>query len=184
MKELFFRACHALWLAASVVVILTANVARAGDTYTFDYTLEQKKIDSEQKFKKGVSYKVEHWCYNVTIQNTSFKDLGKVEIKYITFMKKEAPGSNAKPGQPELEGKSGSTTIPVFKNNDKFVFTTEPMQLVSSQLQSGYVWASGGPQSTRDALKGLWMRFYIDGQQVAEYANPPAITTKETWDKQ
>ncbi|MEI8342891.1 MAG: hypothetical protein WCH43_15310 [Verrucomicrobiota bacterium] len=172
-----------LKMAALAVILISAIPARASDTYSFGFTSSQKKLEGEQKTNGDEIISREQWAYNVTIENKCFRDLENLEIQYIIFMKPEIPGQKMLSGHVELKRKSGSTSIKFFKKYDKFPFTTESMELTGTQLSGGYYWGNGANQNAKDALKGIWVRVFADGKQVAEYANPATITSKEHWDE-
>jgi hypothetical protein len=162
----------------------TANPAFADGGYNFSFVAEQKKLSAEQDNKGAVMQSKEQWAYKVSIQNRSFRDLANVEIKYLVFMKPEIPGQKFKPGQSELVRKEGSTTIPALKNNDTYILTTDSVELKNTTLKGGYYWKGGSNPRTRDSLKGVWLRVYINGQQVSEFTDPASIRDKETWGQQ
>jgi len=171
-----------LLTVAFAMILVPAVTSQASDTYSFAFTSSQKKLEGEQKTTGDEIISREQWAYNVTVENKSFRDLENLEIKYILFMKPDIAGQKMLSGHIDLKRKAGSTAIKLFKNYDKFSFTTESMELNGTQLTSGYYWGNGANPNAKDALKGLWLRVFADGKQVAEYANPPSITSKERWD--
>ena len=172
----------ALQLLAWAGFLVSSLVAQATESYSFGFTIQPKKLDGEIKNSGDETVSNEHWAYNVTLENRCFRDVQNLEIKYIIFMKQDIPGEKTVIGHITLKRKEGSTRIAAFKNNDKFSFTTESMEIRGTQLSGGYFWASGASPYSKDALKGLWLRVYAEGKQVAEYVNPPTLTSKEHWE--
>jgi len=164
--------------------ISLTHVVRADGGYSFDVTCDQKKLEAKAGADGiGVTRKKEIWGYKVAIVNRSFKDASNVEIRYISFMKPDEAGERT-PGGPAVLKRSpeGNVKVPLIKNLEKYEFATEPMTLISTQLKPGYIWASGANQTSRDVLRGLWLRIFIDGQQVSEFFTPASLKDREKWD--
>lgn len=165
-----------LWLCSNA---LRADAGNSG----FGFTVAQKKLGATQQNRsRHTTETKEEWAYKVTIENKSFKDVANVEIKYITFMKPDPEGTKVLTGQIKLKRKQGETNAPLIKNFDKFSFTTDSVVLIGTQLDAGWVWMSGANPRSKDALKGLWLRMFVDGRQVAEFIDPPGLKEKETWE--
>ncbi len=170
----------------SLAVVLAAAAVcnlRADSGYSFDFVLSQKKAgDSKAQDKKGVSVKDEKWSYAVTVVNKSFKDVPGFQIKYVVFSKPDNAGKAVKPGQVDLERHAGTATIGALRNNDQTTFYTEPVELRTVQLDSGWEWKSGSDTYARGALRGIWIRVYIGDQLVAEFKNPANLADVTTFD--
>src|SRR5437660_11285872 len=121
---------------------LPVTQLRAGD-YTFGVHFDPKKFDSERKEAVDKIETKEHWGYAVTIENKTFKDVPNLEIKYLVFEKADKPKAS-KPSDMKLKQTGGTQAIPLFKKNDKFTFTTEPLELKMSELKGGWHYTDGG----------------------------------------
>jgi len=171
--RLFTRLLPALLFAASLpAVALPAP-------YSFDFKTEKKKLEANKTTTLERSVSNEKWCYTVTIQNQSFKDISGVDIKYIVYYKVEQEGSKVT----KEKHQDGSATAAVLQNNGNFVFDTDPIQLVRSQLEGGFYYPNGGRVRARDSITGIWIRLYQGGTMIGEYADPPSLTTGK-WDAQ
>ena len=168
-------------LLAVAIFNLGHGIVRADGGYSFDFTLAQKKTGGDKKETRDMTKFKENWAYVVTMVNTSFKDVANIEVKYIIFIKPEKPGRDST-GNVKYQRHEGSTTTPLLKNNDQFVFTTDSVELSGVELADGWVWASGANTRSKDKLRGLWIRVFVSGVQVAEFMDPPELSTKETWD--
>lgn len=164
--------------------VLCGSSAMADAGYSFNFTTEQKKLDSTTGSGGiGINSTKEKWAYKVTMENKSFKDAPNIEIKYLTFMRPDQAGEKQVLSKVKLKrSKLGSVKLAVLKNFDKYTFVTDPMMLIQTQLQPGYGWANGASPRSKDALRGLWLRVFVDGQQVCEFANPPELKEKEKWE--
>jgi len=141
---------------------------------------EPKKLDG-QMFDTGSKIVAkEQWAYEVTIENRCFRDLENMEIQYTVFMKPDIPGQRMIAGRTEWKRKTGSASVKLLKYCSKFSFTTESMKLKGCHLTRGS-YKNGANRWAKDALKGLWLRVFLDGKQVAEYADPNTIRTDEPW---
>ncbi len=113
----------------------------------------------------------------MTVENHSFKDVPAIEVKYVLFTKPES--AKSVPGKAQLERTEGTATIAGIKNNDRVTFETKAVAILVQQLKPGYVWSGSGSSSDmHDRLRGIWMKFYIDGQQVFEFVNPSELSTR------
>src|SRR6266481_5973230 len=82
------------------LVLLTAvwstNVAIAGN---FDVEIHcfPKRIDQSVRTASdgGVNQTKEHWFYDLTIENKTFRELANLDLKYVIFFKWEQLGVKA-----------------------------------------------------------------------------------------
>ena len=70
-----------------LIAVCAANVAIAGN---FDLEIHcfPKRIDQSVKRASdgGANETKEHWVYDVTIENKTFKELTNLDFKYIIFL--------------------------------------------------------------------------------------------------
>ena len=164
-------------LAALLIFPLSTQ---ALDAFSFGFTVEPKRQEGQMTDTGSKIITDEQWAYEVTVENRCFRDLENMEIQYIVFMKPVVPGQKMIAGHIKLKRKSGSTPVALLKNCEKFSFVTESMRLKGSRLMKGS-YKNGANRWAKDDLKGLWMRLFLDGKQVAEYADPSALTGSEPW---
>lgn len=126
----------------------------------------------------GSAYKSkEHWIYDVSLENKSFKQLDGLEFKYVVFFKREKFGST---DPAESQRQNGSVTLGSLKPHEKKSVTTAAVELNKTQLDGNYYFPTGGKQKAQDSLVGVWVRVYQNGQQLTEYANPSTLL-REHW---
>lgn len=123
---------------------------------------------------------VEHWVYDITIENKTFKELTDLQVTYNAFYKHERFGSTSKDA-PEAKRKTGTIALPSIKPHEKKVLTTDQLELTKHYLTGGWYFSNGGKIAANDALDGLWVRVMQGGQLFAEYANPSTLI-KEKWE--
>ena len=139
-----------------------------------------KKVDEQVRKASdgGANTTKEHWRYDITVENKTFKDLGTLDVKYAVFFKTEQLGVKA---DPTPKHKNGSFNIPALKPHEKKSFTTDSVELSKSNLVGNWIYTSGAKPNAQDTLVGLAIRVYQNGQQFAEYANPSTLS-KEKWE--
>ena len=85
------------FLMASVTV---AHLSVAGN---FDVEIHCVARRIDQIVKKasdgGANETKEHWVYDVTIENKTFKELANLDLKYVIFFKQGTVGGESQPNQ-------------------------------------------------------------------------------------
>jgi hypothetical protein len=168
-------------LLAGVVFTASLGISRADSNYSFSFSLAQKKGGGTKTETYYETTKNQKWSYLVTMENKSFKDVADIQIKYVVFSKQIGYNTTVTIGGRNSGGlmrHEGTTTIKMLKNNDKVTFSTDGVMLTSIDYDDGY----GEESLAKGALKGLWLRVYVDGQMVAEYTDPTDLPNKATFD--
>src|SRR5438132_5787459 len=153
--------------------LIATQVAIAGN---FDVEIHCVARRLDQTVKKasdgGANETKEHWVYDVTIENKTFKELGNLDFRYVIFFKQERLGVKvaATPRQ-----QSGSFSVDSLKPHEKKSFSTNPVELNKANLVGAWHYASGAKPNAQDTLVGLAVRVYQGGQQFAEFANPSTL---------
>src|SRR2546428_8779119 len=114
-------------LLVSIVLALLSDLSRAGN---FDVEIHcvPKRVDQnvKQASDGGAAVTKEHWVYDVTIENKTFKDLANLEVKYNIFFKQEQLGVK---GPPAPRRQSGSFSIASLKPHEKKSYSTDSVEL-------------------------------------------------------
>jgi hypothetical protein len=133
-----------------------------------------KRVDQTVKKASdgGANETKEHWVYDVTIENRTFKELTNLDLKYVIFFKQEQLGVKV-PATPRQQ--SGSFSIDSPKSHEKKSVSTNPVELSKSNLVGNWIYSSGAKPNAQDTLVGLAVRVYQGGQQFAEFANPSTL---------
>jgi hypothetical protein len=174
-----------LWMALSMFSL----AARAGDldlTITSEPKHLPDKASSGGAAKQGDEVsKVQQWGYTINLENTTFKPMENLEVKYIIFYSQEKLGQK---GPPLKQHKNGSNTVNDLAAGAKASFDTDSVTLTKAALlgpPGGFeYYANGARSKAEDKLTGVWVRVYKDGNVFAEYANPPSLTSREQWQDQ
>jgi len=174
-----------LWFALSIFAI----VARAGDS-DLTITTQPKHVPgtAAPATATGASAevkKVQEWAYTVTLENSTFKDMSNLDVRYMIFYKQEKLGEK---GAPIKQHKYGTNTINTLAAGANTSFDTDSVTLTKAALlgpPGGFeYYANGARSKAEDSLTGIWVRVYQNGAVFAEYANPPSLTSREQWQDQ
>ena len=153
--------------------LIATQVAIAGN---FDVEIHCVARRLDQTVKKasdgGANETKEHWVYDVTIENKTFKELSDLDLKYVVFFTQERLGVKADPTKRQ---QSGSFSIDSLKSHEKKSFSTNPVEPNKSNLVGHWHYESGAKPNAQDTLVGLAVRVYQGGQQFAEFANPSTL---------
>ncbi|MFA7345567.1 MAG: hypothetical protein WC003_14800 [Terrimicrobiaceae bacterium] len=121
-------------------------------------------------------------AYSVKVTSSSFKELTDVTVKYNIFYEVVELGST---GEPDIQCRSGSHTIPSLLTNKAVEFETDPIKLEKASLDAGWYFANGASARARDKVVGVWFKaFDSAGKQIGEYTNPSSVATKRKWKDQ
>jgi hypothetical protein len=149
-----------------LIAVCAANVAIAGNL-DVDFHCVARRVDqSVKKASDGSANETkEHWVYDVTIENRTFKELANLDLKYVIFFKQEQLGVKAA-ATPRQQ--SGSFSIDSLKPHEKKSFSTNPVELNKANLVGNWIYSSGAKPNAQDTLVGLAVRVYQGGQQFAD----------------
>ena len=159
------------WLVVALMIAAQSSVA---GNFDVEIHCTPKRVDQTMKKASdgGANETKEHWVYDVTIENRTFKDLTNLDLKYVIFFKQEQLGVKAA-ATPRQQ--SGSFSIDGLKPHEKKSFSTNPVELNKSNLVGEWIYRSGAKPNAQDTLVGLAVRVYQGGQQFAEFANPSTL---------
>jgi len=145
-----------------------------------EITAARKKLDSSKdKPAAGITTEEKAIIYVATVENTAFKPLENVTVKYNIFYEDVELGSTAKPVVKSIKGARAFASI---LRSDKVEFDTEAITLGNDSLGGNYYFANGGESRARDKVVGVWFKaFDAVGKVIGEYANPSTVSKKQTW---
>jgi hypothetical protein len=166
-----------LWRIALACLAVRAALAAISD---IDIHVVAKRVDATQPHNEAGDTRTvskEHWNYEVSVENASFKPMTAIDVRYMIFYKTEELGSKA-PAQ-QLH-QSGSFSIDALAPHQKKTFTSNSIELNKSHLIGHWYYSGGERIKAEDTLVGIWVRVYQSGQLMGEYANP-SFLSKEQW---
>ncbi len=160
-------------------ILCGAELARAGNA-DLEIHVTPRNLDHNEKRAADASKTEvqEHWVYDVTFENKTFRELTNLQVEYIAFFTKVKFGTK---DAPETKRRKGTLTLPSLKAHEKKALTTEPIEIARRSLAGGWYFPTGGSMIANDSLTGLWVRVLQGGAIFAEYANPSNLL-KEKWE--
>jgi hypothetical protein len=98
-----------------LTAVWSTNVAIAGNL-DVEIHCSPKRVDQTVKKASdgGANETKEHWVYDVTIENKTFKELTNLDLKYVIFFKQEQLGVKAAPTPRQ---QNGSISIDFLKSH-------------------------------------------------------------------
>ncbi len=169
---MFFRLLPPLLAVAPASVASNFDVEIRCVAKPIDQTVNKGPGDG------GVNETKEHWIYDVTAENKTFKDLANLDVKYVIFFTQEQLGVKAVPTKRQQRG---SFAIDLLRGHQKKVFSTNPVELKKSNIVGAWIYTDGAKPNAQDKLAGLAVRVYQGGQLFAEFANPSTLL-REEWE--
>ena len=161
-----------------IVLMVVAGPARA-QLQDVQLSASRQKIDEQKGREQGnVTVTTKEIVYKITVQSKIFKPLTGLQVKYMIFYADAASGTKEKPAETFLKG---SETIANLAGNALVNFNTTPIKLTTEELDAGWYYKSGGSNRAKDKVTGVWIRAYLDGKMVSEYANPTTTSKKNDW---
>ena len=167
------------FLIAIALTTLTTPAGHAGmSDLDIHCTPKESDAGGRQTSVRGTVNKAkEHWLYEISMENRSFKDMSGLQVKYIIFVKREKLGTSDPAALTRQKGE-----MPVdLRSHEKKLVSTNPVEINKSQLAADWEYADGARRKADDTLAGCWVRVYQNGQQIGEYANPSTLM-KEKWE--
>ena len=137
-----------------------------------------------QEVNMGTGIEAEKWSgyYKIDLENESDIDLSEIHLEYVYLAFHMELGADKR-----REGKTqivkGDLTIPRIKGRGEFAFDSVKCDMLNTELASGYVWADGGKDQSKDKLEGIWIRVYYSGRLIQEWSYPTNMVEKYSWEK-
>lgn len=162
-----------------LIMAFAMNSAFAGN-FDLEIHCVPRRVDQavKQASDGGANETKEHWVYEVTIENKTFKELANLDVRYVIFLSQEQLGVKATPTRRQ---RTGSFSVDSLKSREKKSFGTNPVELNKSNLVGYWHYANGAKPNAQDTLVGLGIRVYQNGQLFAEFANPSNLV-REKWE--
>lgn len=119
--------------------------------------------------------------YEVVIDNETAFDMVDVRIEYMVLKFDDAIAAQ-KRSEGEVKKLKGSTKVgKVAAWSDETVMTDQfPMR--ETKLAPRTRWASGGKETSKDRMEGVWIRVFVDDFMAAEVTKPENLDRNMSWD--
>jgi hypothetical protein len=132
-------------------------------SFTVDATkdkLESKTASTGDSLVKGTATK---WLYHVKITNRASQPIEGLKMRYqIHYVDVDG---NSK----SVEFKSGAKDVDTLKPGGSTSVDTDPVELLTTQLDGGFVYGNGARSKQADTIKGLAVTLEHNGKAVHEF---------------
>lgn len=142
-----------------------------------------QKTDSRRESESGGIEREDHKVhYDIIINNKAYEDFSDLKVEYL-MLKFEDALSAQKRSQGTIERIKGSTELKHIEARKEGKVSTEHFQILETKLAPGYIWANGGKKTSRDDIRGIWVKVYIGDTLVHEISKPENMMRKERWNR-
>jgi hypothetical protein len=128
--------------------------------------------------KNGRTVTEEKWGYGVMIANKTSQPLGNLHTEYRLFATVDDVHTKEKQG---LKKKSYRSVIETIPELGRITFRTETVSAIKTKYNGNIVSAKSGESSSRETLRGIWIKIYRGEELIYETATPDSLRTSETW---
>lgn len=145
-----------------------------------DVRFSQKRGNKKKSSSGGIireDYKT-HYVINIT--NEAHDDLSDIRVEYL-ILKFEDALSAQKRSQGEIKRLRGSASLSKILARKEAQVSTEDFPMLNTKLAPGFIWANGGKKTSKDVLKGIWIKVYVGDKLVQEISKPENMMRKEQW---
>lgn len=128
--------------------------------------------------KNGRTVTEEKWGYSVMISNKTSQPLEKLRTEYRLFATIDDVHTKEKQG---LKKKSYRSVVEPIPELGRITFRTETVSAIKTKYNGNIVSAKSGESSSRETLRGIWIKIFRGDELVYENAMPDSLRTSETW---
>lgn len=146
--------------------------------------ITSQAVNGKRNKTQSGATEVTKWMahYKITLENREkvpMKNL-RVEYRYWVFDQAVAAQKRSQ-GTRRLE--KGKIDVEFIDRWDTLEVRTEETELIETELASGWYYAGGGDDDSKDKLDGIWVRVYHGDILVTEYASTDSIMREHKWDE-
>lgn len=141
----------------------------------------EKRSDKRESSNGGIQSEVYHSTHSIVIHNTSYEDLSDLRIEYLILKFQDAIAAE-KRSEGELKRLKSQTTLAHLPKRSEQSVPTKPIPMMETKLESGYYFKNGGKATSKDEIRGIWVKIYVDDILACEVSKPENMMRKERWD--
>lgn len=139
------------------------------------------KIASRHEDESGTLIRDEREVYqNIIVKNTASQDIDNARLEYFILKFEDQPSAK-KRGEGRTIRIKGEIPLGLLKQRSEGTFRTKKFKLLDTKLAPGYVWEGGGKKTSKDEIRGTWVRVYVGEKLVHESSKPENMVRKESW---
>ncbi|MFT5826281.1 MAG: hypothetical protein ACI8ZW_001790 [Yoonia sp.] len=154
------------------------NALLEGDILEVRFT--QKKTDKRKASNGGIKSEAYKSNNAIVINNTAYEDLSDLTIEYL-ILKFEDAVSAQKRSEGQIRRLKDKTTLKHLSKRSEVAVDTKPIPMMDTKLESGYYFANGGKETSKDEIRGIWVKIYVGDKLVHEVSKPENMMRKEAW---
>ena len=140
--------------------------------------------------------------YKVTVENkSSYDEFKNIKLRYVIYkqsvtLRLEKGGKDEgevttkiKASDDLIDTKTGTIPIPLLKARGTFSFVTD--NFIMEEIKYGNYSTDNGDKSTyykfkgdtssKDKIKGIWIKMYVDDKLIFEKASSPLLAKNNKW---
>lgn len=137
--------------------------------YNFMVDATKEKVNSTEASGRGVTTTTTHWLYHVKVTNRASQPIEGLKVVYQIHY------SDVDGKAKSTEVQHGAKDLPPLKPGESASVDTESVKLLSTRLDSGYVWKDRAPARQTDTLKGIAVTITHNGKSVHEYTSGTSV---------
>lgn len=138
--------------------------------YSFAVDVTKDKVSSnESRPRRGITQTSTKWLYHIKVSNRGAQDLEGLKASYQIHYSDEEGKAKV------TEVKSGTVNVPKLDQGTSTSVDTEPVELITTELDSGYYWENGAPSKQKDTIKGIAVTIEHHGKSVYEYSSSTSV---------
>jgi len=140
------------------------------------------KIDSRhEKLKDGYLMIDEREVYqNIIVKNTAPHDVDNIRLEYFILKFQDQPSAKKRSEGNTIRIK-GEISLGLLRQQSEGTFRTKKFKLLDTKLAPNTFWETGGKRTSKDEIRGTWIRIYVDEKLVHESSKPENMMKREIW---
>lgn len=145
------------------------------------FSVTKTKLDEQKARQKDMPATLitQQMAYKVTVTNRTFKPMTGVTIEYMIFFEDSKFASKER--KPQETFQKSSETLADLAANKSVTFETKPVKLETEALDANYVYTDGSSGYAKDRITGIWLKAFVNGQVIGEYASPTSLSKRHVW---
>jgi hypothetical protein len=133
--------------------------------YNFSVDADKEKMDSKTTGSRSImTTSTSKWLYHVKVTNRASQPVDGLKMRFqIHYVDEEGKAKST-------EYKFGVKDIPTLKPGESTMVDTDPVELITTQMQDGWMHGDGARARQADTIKGIAVTLEHDGKSVFEFA--------------
>ena len=129
---------------------------------------------------RGVLVKTWKESYGIELSNESQLDLKNIRIEYLIFKYEDAVAAQ-KRSEGEVRYLTDETKVPALVVRSTVRVSTKKFPMRETKLAPGFIWPGGGKRTSKDEMRGIWIKVFVGEILAAEVSKPEHLMRKENW---